>query len=215
MKLSIIFLTFCIICASSQPTENSFELLGNNSAAELEQLVKSISLDDISDEIGDTKLYIKNIKVTGFNVGSAKLVASGDDIFRADLDGLSASIEADVKAVKEIKFWFIKKTVDASVHVKASISDLKFSQAIKINDVDGQLKAEVGACVSRVGDIDYEIQGKNFWGNLIALIGKYVKASFKGTIKNLASEKICPTVRPEIQKLLDGINLNEVMAQLV
>ena len=36
-----------------------FYLVGNSSAAELEQLVKSISLDDISDEIGDTKLYIK------------------------------------------------------------------------------------------------------------------------------------------------------------
>ena len=36
-----------------------YVLFSGKSAAELEQLVKSISLDDISDEIGDTKLYIK------------------------------------------------------------------------------------------------------------------------------------------------------------
>ena len=52
-------------------------------------------------------------------------------------------------------------------------------------------KADVGACVSRVGDVDYDIQGKDFWGNLVALISQFVKGTFKGIIKNMASDKVC------------------------
>ena len=44
------------------------------------------------------------MKVTGFNMGSVNLVDGGDGTYRADLDGLSASIEADVRGVKEIGF---------------------------------------------------------------------------------------------------------------
>jgi len=215
MKLSIFLLTFCLIYVSSQPTEKSIEILGEDASEQLEQLVKSIKLEDISDENGDIKLYIKNMKVTGFNMGSVNLVDGGDGTYRADLDGLSASIEADVRGVKEIGFWILKTTVDASVHVKASLSDLEFSQAVTLNMVDDQLKADVGACVSRVGDVDYDIQGKDFWGNLVALISKFVKGTFKGIIKNMASDKICPTVRPEIQKILDSININEIMAEMM
>ena len=40
-------------------------------------------------------------------------------------------------------FWILKTTVDASVHVKASLSDLEFSQAVTLNMVDDQLKVSI------------------------------------------------------------------------
>jgi len=215
MKLSVFIFTFLFICVNSQPVKNSIEILGDGGAKQIEQLVKNIKLDDIFEDNGDIKIYIKNIKVTSFNIGSMNLVDGGDGTYRAELADLSGSIEADVRGVKTIKIWVFERTVDASLHVKANLSNLYLSQAVKLNTVGDQLVPEVGACVSRVGDVDYEIQGKDFWGNLIAYLSNAVKIQFKGMIKKTASNKICPIVKPELQKVLDSINLNEVIAGMI
>jgi len=83
--------------------KNSIEILGDGGAKQIEQLVKNIKLDDIFEDNGDIKIYIKNIKVTSFNIGSMNLVDGGDGTYRAELADLSGSIEADVRGVKTIK----------------------------------------------------------------------------------------------------------------
>ena len=57
--------------------------------------------------------------------------------------------------------------------------------------------------MSRVGDVDYDIRGKDFWGNLVALISKFVKGTFKGIIKNMAEGIV------QIQ-ITTGIKTNEI-----
>jgi len=105
MKYSFETLVFisCFLYVCAKPIENSVELITDDAAKEISNVVENMKLTDIQQEVGDYKLLFENIKVAKFNVDSMKLL-NVNGAYKVQLDGVNGIIEADATAKQKFVF---------------------------------------------------------------------------------------------------------------
>jgi len=161
-----------------------------------------MKLTDIQQEVGDYKLLFENIKVAKFNVDSMKLL-NVNGAYKVQLDGVNGIIEADATAKQNSK--------EASAHTVGDIKSLKVSNYdVTIKKVDGQIKAEVTTCNVITEDylLSVKLEGDSGLQNFLT---NFFEQYYVAIANRLSQTEICAIVKPEIQKLLDEKNLNEIL----
>merc|ERR1719457_159005 len=189
-------------CTNAKPVNNSVELLNSDASKENSSVVENLKLSSNKLGVGDYDIEFKNIKVSKFNVGSMKLV-NVNGAYKVQLDGVSGLIEMDATIKQNSK--------QASVHTVGDINSLEVSNYdVTIKKVGGQIKAEVTNCNVVIEDYLLRLKASGDL-DLQNVLTSYVKKNYKMSVNYLSNTEICDVVRPEIQKLLDVQNLNEIL----
>jgi len=204
MKYSVETLVFisCFLYVHAKPIGNSVDLLTDDAAKKISSVVENMKLTDIEQEIRDYKLSFENIKVAKFNVDSMKLL-NVNGAYKVQLGGVNGIIEADATAKQKSK--------EASAHTLGKINSLKVSKYdVDIKKVDGQIKAEVTTCNVVIEDylLSVKLEGDSGLQNFLT---NFFDQYYEAIANRLSQTEICAIVKPEIQKLLDEKNLNEIL----
>jgi len=204
MKCSVEILVFVfgLLYVNAKPVDISVELLTDGAMQEISNAVENMEFADIQQTVGDFKVSFENMKVSRFDADSMKLIYV-DGGYKAKFIGVAGVIESDVKATHDSK--------EASAHIVGDIYNLRNSDYdVTMNVVGGQIKPEVTGCNVDIEeyDLSMDLQGEPY---IQAFISDLVNQSYKALANQLSKTYICAIVKPEIQKLVDGQNFEEIL----
>jgi len=206
MKFSIgtVVFVMCFLYTIAKPVDITVNLLTEIASKEISSIVENLKFSSNLQQLGDYNVLFKNIKVSEFNVGSMKLVKE-NDAYKVQLGGVNGIIKMDASVRQNLS------PKQASVHTVGDIDNLKVSNYdVTIKNVDGQIRAEVTACNVVIEDYLLNLKASGDPGLQNFLTG-YVKKNYKMSVNHLSNTEICEVVRPKIQKVLDVLNLNEIL----
>jgi len=171
------------------------------SAERISNAVENMKYGDII--IDGKKLKFENIKVSEFNVDSMKLQKE-NGAYKVKLDGVNGVLESDATVKRNSK--------EASANLVGDIYSFESSNYdVTIQNVDGKIKAYVTTCNFIVTE-DHVMSAK-FSGDpeLQKFLFYYFKEHLLSIVNRWAQTEICAVVKPQVQKILDEQNLNEII----
>jgi len=205
LSVKIFIFVYCFIYVNAKPMNNSVELMTDDAAYEISNIVDNVKFTDLHHNLGYVNISFKNIKVSEFNVESMKLVNTYEG-YKVLLDVVIGKIESDFTAQ-----LFSQK---ATAHVLGKILNFILANYdVTIKEIDGQIKAEIIKCNMVVEDYLLSVKAQGDTG-LQSFLKNFAEKQYKGIATYLLQTNICASVKPEIQKILDERNLNEIYDEI-